>query len=297
MNKRIENNVKSFNQFIKIVIGDNYHEFKITSLILNDKNIVNIINDIIETFKIYINCIDIKLFIQTSYSFNIRAINFDTTQFLKSQLSNYDKNTIDKIINILKDVIYDIDFAFQHFDIVLKNISEYIKYNNNTNNNIKSKYYLNSNNPDELENKFKLIVNDLFYVIRKLLSTSSSHLNLINERYENNLILFIQKYLPYQYYKNIISTFECIELYIKCIDLNKLISETEKMNLHPIKFDLCNEIKKYLSSDKADENAFIGSVLNKLNYLFICIDYTLTNPRVILNNSKTFCKLDDDIFI
>jgi hypothetical protein len=281
---------------MKILIGDDYHEFKLTSQILNDNEICEIINDFIETCKIYIDCIDAELFIQTSYSFNIHSIKFNATQFLKSQLSNYDEELVNKIIQILHDIIFNIEFAFQHFDIILKNISKYINYENSYKK-IKSKYYLNTNNPDELESKFKSIMNDSFYVIRKLISSSSSHLNLINERYENNLILFIQKYLPYQYYENIISTFECIDLYIKCIDLNKLIHLTEQMNIHPIKFDLREFLKKHLSSDKADENAFIGSILNKLNNLFICIDYALTNPRVILNNSKVFCKLDDDIFI
>ena len=153
----------------------------------------------------------------------------------------------------------------------------------------------------EMEQKFELIMNDSFYILKNLVSSSTYHTELLNNRYCKNLILFIQKYLPYQFYPKIIDIAECVNMYLKCINLKEILDRTEKMNVpSSIEFDLKQFIKiNLLSKDlQADENAFVDSVLNKLENVFQCVKYILSNPRNTLHNARVFIELDtnDDIF-
>jgi len=317
--------LNEFDDFNKILCGSKYIktniQFVINELItkIDDKNTFVIIFKTFEILKKYIKCIDIEKFVLTSYKWNIHQFNFNLSEFIKSQLASQIKDIelINKIVDeYLHTLILNIEFAMNNFKLILKNISKsYLnsldlknskliindsKYKlsfNTTNLNISQ---LTTKNKQELENKFKLIMSDIFYILRKLLATSSYHLNLINDNYERFLVKFITDHLPYQYYINIIDSMECIELYIKCIDLNKLINETEHMNMHAVSFDLKNNLLNILTSNSLDakSNAFINSILNKLQNIFDCVNYILDNPRRILNNAKVFIELDksDDIF-
>ena len=321
-----------FDDFNKSLCGDKYVSTDIPYIInelitkINDIEIFEIIFKIFEMSKIYIKCIDVDKFIATSYKWNIRQIHFDLSGFIKSQLETKIKNEnlINKIVNnYLHTLILNIEFALCNFNLILKNIIK--NYSINSNSNLKindSKYKLSfkcdlnpnsknnskniiglndltESNKNELENKFKMIISDAFYVLRKLLSSSTYHLKLINEKYESLLTEFIINHLPYQYYPKIISVFECVELYIQCINLDKLINETQKMNIHSINIDFRKRLLQFIGiSDDASKNAFIKSLNNKLENIFKCIDYGMNNPRTILNNARVFVEFDsgDDIF-
>ena len=319
-----------FDDFNKTLCGNKYVPTDIPYIVnelitkINSKTeIFEIIFKTFEILKIYITCINIDKFIAISNKWNIHQIHFNISNFLKSELQSKinDKNLINKIVDVyLHTLILNIEFALCNFNLILKNIT--INYSTKTlSRKIKindSKYKLsfyNSNlefdvskltdsNKKELEQKFKLILNDMFYVLRKLLSSSTYHLKLINEKYESLLTEFIINHLPYQFYPDIISAFECIDLYIQCIDLNKLINETEKMNIHSISFNIRDKLIELLinknnkNNNDPSKNAFIKSLLSKLENIFKCIDYVITNPRTILNNAKVFIEIEsnDDIF-
>ena len=270
---------------------------------LNENEIVNSVISVYNKLKLYIASINIPLFINISKKWNIHKISFDISNFLSIHLSSRisNKQVVNNIINIyLHDLIQNIEYALSNFDKVLINL-EKSKFNNITTSNNKnipsSKYKLkNVNDKTELETKFKLIMDDLFYILRTLISSSSEHLNKLNDRYKNNLIMFIQKYLPYQFYKNIIDVAECCDMYLKCIDLKYIISETEKMNLHSIDCNLRNFIKNTIFKNNMEEkeNAFIDSVLNKLKFVFDAINYILIHPRDTLENAKLFIEIDNE---
>ena len=315
-----------FDDFNKSLCGKKYISTNIPYIVnelinkIDDIEIFEIIFKTFEILKTYIKCIDVNKFLATSYKWNIHQIHFDLSDFLKSQLQSKidDKKlnkseVIDKIVDdYLHSLILNIEFALCNFNLILKNIENNYLSNSNTFKSLKindSKYKLsfdpdsvslNESNKQELETKFKLIISDTFYVLRKLLSSSTYHLKLINEKYELLLTEFIINHLPYQYYSDIISTFECIELYIQCINLDKLINETEKMNMHSINFNIRNKLLRFLgiNSDDVSKNAFIKSLMNKLENVFKCIDYITINPRTILNNARVFSDVDsgDDIF-
>ena len=271
---------------------------------LNENEIVNSVIAIYNKLKLYIVSINIPLFISISKKWNIHKISFDISNFLSIHLSSRisNKQIVNNIINIyLHDLIQNIEYALSNFDKVLINL-EKSKFNIITNpinnkNILPSKYKLNNiNDKTELETKFKLIMDDLFYILRTLISSSSEHLNKLNDRYKNNLVMFIQKYLPYQFYKHIIDVAECCDMYLKCINLKYIISETEKINLHSIDYDLRNFIKNTIFKNNMEEkeNAFIDSVLNKLKFVFDAIDYILIHPRDTLENAKLFIEIDNE---
>jgi hypothetical protein len=318
--------LNEFDDFNKTLCGDKYISTQIPYIInelitkINDKKIFEIIFKSFEILKVYITCIDVEKFVAISYKWNIHKINFNLSEFLENQLSTKinDEELIHKIIyDYLSTLILNIEFALNNFKLILKNISNnYIskssKFINNASKIENSKYKLSFVKPkdiaelynnkikiNELDKTFKMIISDLFYVLRKLVSTSTYHSKLINENYESTIINFVVEYLPYQYYFDIIDIFECIELYIKCINLNKLITETEKMNIISINLNVREKILKLISNDnEARKKSFVKSLLHKLENIFICIDYITTNPRVVLNNAKAFIELDknDDIF-
>lgn len=310
-----------FDDFNKSLCGKKYISTNIPYIVnelitkIDDIEIFEIIFKTFEILKIYIKCINIDRFIATSYKWNIHQIHFDLSDFIKSQLQSKinDKNLINKIVNdYLHSLILNIEFALCNFNLILKNIENNYLINSNEYKSLKindSKYKLsfncnssnlNESNKQELETKFKLIISDTFYILRKLLISSTYHLKLINEKYELLLTEFIINHLPYQYYSDIISTFECVELYIQCINLDKLINETQKMNMHSINFNIRNKLLQFLgmNSNDASKNAFVKSLMNKLENIFKCIDYIVLNPRTILNNARVFIELDsgDDIF-
>ena len=316
-----------FDNFNKTLCGSNYISTDIPYIIhelmikITKNEIFEIIFKTFEILKIYINCVDVDKFVATSHKWNIRQIHFNISNFLKSQLTsrmNDLKDKVDinpKLINKIVDeylhtLILNVEFALCNFNLILKNIEH--NYCTNDYKNMKipdSKYKLSftldlenitEDNKQELDFKLKLIISDLFYVLRKLLSTSTYHLKLINENCESSLTEFIIKHLPWEYYPKIISIFECVELYIQCLDLDKLIASTEKMNVHAITFNIRDKLLQLLGTNKNDaaKDAFIKSLLNKLENIFKCVDYATTNPRTILNNAKAFIVIDskDDIF-
>jgi len=309
--------LNEFDDFNKTVCGKHYVASNINYIInelitkIQNPKVFEIIFKTFEILKKYVMCIDVAKFVAISNKWNIRRINFNISDFLHSQLSSKinDPELINRIVNeYLKTLIVNIEYILKNFRSVLKNISNnYLPPNSPEPVIEDSKYKLSFKKTDdlteenkrELETKLKSMIHDTFYILRKLLSSSTYHLKLINEKYESLLSAFITDHLPYQYYTNIIDTFECLDLYIKCIDLNKLVSETEKMNMQSVSFDIRARLLQMfgVNANDASKAAFIKSLMTKTENIFKCIDYILANPRTVLNNSKVFIEAaDDDLF-
>lgn len=306
----ITNRLNEFNDFNKILLGNHYKYCDVQKIInelfnnIHDEQIF--INTIkcYNVIKIYLSYVDIQKFINISWTWNIHQININISDLLVEQLSKRinDKQLIHKIVyEYLKDLIINIEYAMKNFDKILTNIEKHWNIKKCKFNEVSKYKLININDKVEMEHRFELIMNDLFYILKNLVSSSTYHRELLNNRYCKNLILFIQKYLPYQFYPKIIAIAECVNMYLKCIDLKQIIERTEKMNVpSSIEFDLKRFILNNLISKnlKADENAFVKSILNKLDNVFQCVDFILLNPRNIINNAKVFIELDvnDDIF-
>lgn len=304
--------INDLNKFNETILGN---DVKIIDVkIITDNLIKEFSSDlsdfkyIFKTFdilKLYISCIDIPKFVKTSLLWNIKSINFNLKEFLRSQLNerakHLGKDRINRIIDIyFNDILLNINYALINFKSILLRLRKI--YKSDSKFKIENSKYKVSEDTrvKELQNTFKLIMNDTFYVFRKLMRSSTDHLNKIDETYEDLLIKFIINHLPCQYYLDIIDTFECIDLYLKCIDLNKFIEYTDKFNMISIEFNAYNTFLNLINTQFGgmanDQKAFIKSILNKLNPIFDCINYILLHPKNILNNAKIFISYDDDIF-
>lgn len=284
------------NTFGRITLSDQYRAIDVNQVCnkLNTELKPETITKLIELyylFRTYLLAIDINKFVNTTCSFNLHPIQFDLVSFVSSKIELPDE---------LKEVIRNVEYILNHPHEVVKNISQ--AYSITKVSITPSKYRLMSDSANELEQLLQMALHEVFYILRTMVKTSSKHMNMINQRYEENLLAFIQKYLPYQFYHNVIDVAECIDLYVRCIDFGQVIDETIK--LHPTSFAfnsqqfITQQLQRMMSSDeqKPDQNAFINSVLHKLSNVFACIDYAFQHPQTTLDNIRALVIDDEDIF-
>lgn len=171
-------------------------------------------------------------------------------------------------------------------------------------NNLNRSKTLNYNNTTEVEKYMSDICKEMFNVIRHLLRSNKEMLKLINENYEKG-ILFYLNMIPSAYCETVFNTYEIIKgIIVEGINLRGLLNVLNTFDMQKFNIDTRDYIKIILQKcllvgettlDYSSEQ-FMNKLIEKLNNIFICLNYIIANPDVVLQNAESFLIDDDKVF-
>lgn len=281
----------------KLILTNEYYNLLIKSMVDNlDMDDFKIFFEVYEVIRTYIECYNFENLAYELLNWKLIKIEINSEDKFKELLGDYISN-FEAVMPEMKPLFKCIDDIFINFESVLnyfvKDRSK-IKEFKRDYRSCESENY----NEEEIMNYMHDIFNEVFYVSRKLVRTNGEMLNLISEEYQNLVFDFLTEFIPLQYYQIIFELYDSLKIFIRNIDLRKLIDETKKFNMKVFNISTENLLRDLLNAYVSNGRIknFINSLLNKLSRVFKVLDFVLAHPKNILKNAEVFIEDKNELF-
>lgn len=145
----------------------------------------------------------------------------------------------------------------------------------------------------------KNVIDEIFDILLKVVRSNRNMEKMLNDSYKNALIDYLSL-VPEDKQKLLCNSYMTFKNILSCVDFNKLINIANKSNIPSFKIDskkiVCEFIVEKLDSTNKQDKKFIEKLLEKLDNIFIIVDYIIKNPKEIAANANVFTTCSDDIF-
>ena len=141
---------------------------------------------------------------------------------------------------------------------------------------------------------FEPIVNEIFDTMRQLIRSNSKLYKSLDNNYKSG-ILFYFNMVPNEYREYITKAFAIFKEYLTCFDFHKFLTITSKFNMVSVNINSKDLIGTFIIESFNDMTVrrFVSEIVDRLDRIFICIDYALAHPKEILKNASVFDKIED----